>query len=94
MKQTIDGKLYDTEAATVVASDRRWSNHDVEREGCNTFLYKIQKGRFFVLYEAPWLRDSDRIEPLDAKTAIILFERLPKQEKTWEEVFGKGPKEA
>lgn len=91
MRQTIDGKLYDTETATRVAGNQRCSEHDLWRKGCNTFLYKTQEDNFFVLYEIPWLRKKDRIEPLGVKTAIILYERLPKQEKTWKEVFGKGP---
>ena len=38
LKQVVDGKVYDTETAQVVASDEYWDGHNFERRGTNTHL--------------------------------------------------------
>lgn len=69
MQQIIDGVRYDTEKATLVASDRYWDGHNLERRGRNTYLYKSPKGRWFALHTTQWQGERDYIEPLDEDAA-------------------------
>jgi len=43
VRQIVDGKVYDTEKAELVAHDRYWDGHNWDRRGRNTYLYKTKK---------------------------------------------------
>ena len=48
MKQIIEGKLYNTETATLIASNRYWDGSNFDRGGTNTYLYKSKKGNLSI----------------------------------------------
>ncbi|MEP0806736.1 MAG: hypothetical protein HRF47_14740 [Chloroflexota bacterium] len=94
MKQVIDGKLYDTEKAEVVASDRFWDGSNWERHGRNTYLYKTKRGNFFAYHTTQWQGERNYIEALTIEQAKELYERLPEQDMDFEAAFGVPPEEA
>lgn len=94
MKQVIDGKVYDTETATIIASDRYWDGSNWERHGRNTYLYKTQKGNFFAYHTTQWQGEMNSIEALTVDEAKTLYERLPEADVDYEEAFGEKPEEA
>jgi len=94
MKQIIDGKLYDTEKANLVASDRYWDGSNFERNGRNTYLYKTVKGNFFAYHTTLWQGERNTIEPLTVEQAKDLYEDLPEQKMEYAEAFGEEPEEA
>ncbi len=94
MKQVVDGKLYDTEKADLVASDRYWDGSNFERSGRNTYLYKTAKGNFFLHHTTQWQGERESIEPVSIEEAKEYFERLPEHELEYEAAFGEQPEEA
>jgi hypothetical protein len=94
MKRIINGKLYNTETAIEVASDRYWDGHNWERGGRNTYLFKTRKGNFFRHDVTCWQGERDSIEPLSEGEAKELYEELPEHSLDWEDAFGEVPEEA
>ena len=94
MRDVIDGKLYNTETATLLASDRYWDGHNWDRHGRNQYLYRTKKGNYFLHTTSMWEGSFDNILPLNKEEAKAAFERLPEQEMTWEDAFGEIPEEA
>ena len=80
LKQVVDGKVYDTETAQVVASDEYWEGHNFERRGTNTHLYKTKKGAYFLGHSTQWQGDKDSIEVLSEEEAKEKYEHLPEHE--------------
>ncbi len=94
MKQIIEGVRYDTDKATLVASDDYWDGSNRSRHGRNTYLYKSPRGRWFVLHVTQWQGERDRIEAVDEDRALELYEELPENEVEFEDAFGRAPEEA
>jgi len=94
MKQIINGKVYNTETATVIASDYYWDGSNWDRRGRNTFLYKTPKGAFFAHYTTRWQGERDTIEALTPGEAKSMYEGLPEHEADYAEAFGVEPEEA
>jgi len=94
VKAVIDGRLYDTDKAKLVASDRYWDGSNWERHGRNTMLYKTVKGAFFLHRTTQWQGERESIEPLAADDAKEYYERLPEYEIEYAEAFGEEPEEA
>ena len=94
MKQIIDRKVYDTETATLIASNRFWDGSNFERSGRNTYLYKTTKGSFFSYHTTQWQGERDSIEALTVDEAKSLYEDLPEHEADYESAFGEKPEEA
>lgn len=94
MKKVIGGKLYNTETAMEVASDRYWDGRNWERQGRNTYLFKTHKGNFFRYDTTCWQGERDSIEPLAEIEAMALYEELPEHSMEYEETFGIVPEEA
>jgi len=94
MQAIIDRKWYDTESATLVASDRYWDGSNHDRGGRNTYLYRTPRGSFFQLHTTRWQGERDRIEPLTGEQAMDAYESLPERELSWEEAFVEEPDEA
>lgn len=94
MKQVIGGKVYDTEKAKLVASDRYWDGSNYERHGRNTYLYKTARGNFFLHHTTQWQGERDSIEPVDIGEAKSYYEQLPEQELEYSDAFGVEPEEA
>lgn len=88
MKQTIRGKLYDTEKATCIADDRYWDGHNFERSGRNTYLYLTPNGNYFEYSTTQWQGERDTIEPVGKAEAKALWEELPEHNGiSYEEAF-------
>ena len=94
MKQIINGKRYNTEKATLVASDRYWDGSNWDRHGRNTSLYKTRNGRFFLHHETRWQGERDYLEAIGKGEAKAYYEELPEHEMEYEEAFGEEPEEA
>lgn len=94
MKQVIDGKVYDTETADLVASDNYWDGSNWDRHGRNTYLYKTKRGNFFAYHKTRWQGERNYIEALSIAEAKRLYERLPETGMTYEEAFGEKPEDA
>lgn len=94
MRQIVDGRLYDTEKAQLVAHDRYWDGRNWDRHGRNTYLFKTAKGRFFLHHTTRWQGERDRIEPITKEYAKAMYEELPEHELEYEEAFGEAPEEA
>lgn len=94
MRQIIDGKRYDTDKAQEVASDRYWDGNNWERQGRNTYLFKTEKGNFFLHRTTLWQGEMDSIEAITKEEAKGWYEMLPEHEMEYEEAFGEPPEEA
>ena len=87
MKKIIDKKVYDTERAKQIASDRYWDGSNYHRNGRNTYLYKTEKNNFFAFYETNWQGERDNIVPKTQEEAIRLYEILEEKEVDFTEAF-------
>ena len=87
MREVINGVRYDTEKAVIIADDCYWDGHNYERNGRNTFLYRTQNGRYFVVRQTLWQGERDQLEPLTLEEAIALYEQLPEKSMEFEEAF-------
>lgn len=76
VKRIVDGKLYDTETAVLIASDEYWDGHNHERRGRNTHLYRTLKGNFFLVVSTLWQGEITRLECLTTERAKGVFESL------------------
>ena len=94
MSQIVGGKKYNTEKATLVASNEYWDGRNWERRGRNKHLYKTPKGAFFVLYSSLNAGERNYIEPVGEDEAKWLYEILPEHGISYEEAFGEDPEEA
>lgn len=94
MKEIINGKMYDTETAKEVASDKYWDGHNYSRKGRNKTLYKTAKENFFLHHETHWQGEVDHLEPISRTQAMEEFEMLRVKNMEYEEVFGAQPEEA
>ncbi|MDD5511730.1 MAG: hypothetical protein PHI12_13105 [Dehalococcoidales bacterium] len=90
----IDGKKYDSDNATLIASDRYFDGSNWERRGRNTFLMKTGKGAFFIIRYTQWQGERTHIEVVSKEYAMELYEQLPEQEVSYFDAFGVEPAEA
>ena len=74
MNRIVNRKRYDTETATLVASDAYWDGHNFERSGRNQWLYRTPRGAFFVVTRTQWQGEQDSLEPVTAEDAIERYE--------------------
>ena len=87
MQAVINRKRYNTDTATLLASDRYWDGSNWERRGRNTYLYRAPGGSYFVHRTTQWQGERDNIEVLDQTAAADLYETLPEQELSFEDAF-------
>jgi len=92
-RKIIDGKVYDTETATLVADNEYWDGSNFERQGRNTHLYLSPRGRFFLVYSSCWQGEMVHLELLSLSEAKEKYEYLSKQSLTYAEAFGEEPEE-
>jgi len=74
MSWVVDGKRYDTDKATQIASDYYWDGNNWERHGRNTFLYRTPRGRYFVVTLTMWQGEQDGLRPVTEQEARDLYE--------------------
>jgi hypothetical protein len=77
VKEIVDGRLYSTDSAELLAFDLR----------NDKFLYRTKKGDFFLHYSTLWQDEQEYIEPIDEIEAKIWYEKFPEHEIKFEEVF-------
>jgi len=94
MKQILNGKLYDTDKAQQVASNRYWDGSNWERHGRNTFLYRTAKGNFFLHHTTQWQGEREHIDAISEEEAKDYYEQLTEHELDYAEAFGEEPEEA
>lgn len=94
MKQVIEGKLYNTETATEIATDKYWDGSNWDRHGRTTTLYKTKKGNYFTHFETRWQRERDSISAVEKEEAKEIYEALPEHKTEYIEAFGEEPEEA
>lgn len=94
MQQIIDGKLYDTETADLVASGLYWDGRKWQRHGGNTYLYKTKNGAFFLHRTTIWRGEGASIEVVSVDKAREWYERLPESKMSYSEAFDTAPGEA
>ena len=87
MKSIIGRKVYDTDTAEIVASNRYWDGHNWERSGRNTYLYRTPNGAYFTHHTTLWQGERDSIQAMSQEEAIDLYERLPEHEMDFELAF-------
>jgi len=94
MKQILNGKLYDTDKAQLVASNRFWDGSNWERHGRNTFLYRTAKGNFFLHHTTQWQGEREHIDAISEEEAKDYYEQLTEHKLDYAEAFGEEPEEA
>jgi len=94
MQQIIDGKLYDTETADLVASGPYPESHNWQRGDRSAFLYKTKNGAFFLYRISMWLGEGVSIEVVSVDKAKEWYERLPESKMGYKDVFGAVVKDA
>ncbi len=88
MTQVIGRKRYNTETATLLASDAYWDGHNFERGGRNSFLFRTPKDRYFLQIRTCWQGEHDHLRPVSQEEAIELWEGpLREHEVEFEEAF-------
>lgn len=87
MQQIINRLKYDTQKATLIASDRYWDGNNWERHGRNSFLYRTPNGRYFLYHKTQWQGERDYIEPVSLGEAMDHWENLQEKEADWETAF-------
>ncbi len=80
MAAVIDGRVYDTDAATLIAHDGYWQGQNLERPGRTTYLFRMPDGTYFLEQRTAWHIEEDHIEPLTSLEALQLYEELPVRE--------------
>jgi len=94
MQQIIEGIRYDTDKATLIAHDRTWDGHNMDRNGRNLYLYRTPKGCYFLHIVTRWQGETDHITPQSLEDALDQYERLSAHELYYEEAFpGLHPEE-
>lgn len=90
MQQIIEGKRYNTEAATLLAGNDWWDGHNFERGGTQAFLYRTPKGRYFFQHLTQWEGQRDGLAPCTVDEAAAFWETADANgttRATWEEAF-------
>jgi hypothetical protein len=94
MQQIIDGTLYDTKTADLVASGPYPKSHGWARGDRVAFLYKTKDGAFFLYRISMWVGESNSIEVMSVDKAMGWYRRLLKSKMSYSEAFDTAPGEA
>ncbi len=91
MTAYIGGKRFSTDTAKLVAHDAYWDGQSEERNGKNQFLFRTEKGEFFVQHRIAstdcFEPQRDWIEPISQMDAVLLYAELPEKPVTFDEAF-------
>ena len=88
IKKIVNRLCYDSQKATVLASDCFWDGHNWERNCRNRWLMKSEGGRYFIVTATMWQGEGDHIEPIEEEqVAISIYEDLPEHEVEFEQAF-------
>jgi hypothetical protein len=70
---TVNGKPYNVDKATLIASNLYWNGNSFEQNGRNTFLYKTFDGRFFIITLTQLADEENELIPVSVDEAIVLY---------------------
>jgi hypothetical protein len=87
MAIVVEGRIYNTLQATLLAEDASWEGHDLEHPGHRTYLFRSPRGDYFAEHRSAWHVEYDWLEPLSWLDAIRLYEELPVRKVDFEEAF-------
>ena len=93
MKNVIEGKIYNTETATLIASDHYWDGSNFDRNGRNTYLYRTPRGAYFLYHTTRWSGENDTIQPIEIDEAISTYGELREKDLSYEDAFDAVPEE-
>ena len=83
-----DGKRYDTNKATLIADDLYWDGNNFERRGRNQFLYRTEKGAYFMTTTTQWQGERDSLEVFSEAEAREAYETyLPEHYVEYADAF-------
>jgi hypothetical protein len=85
MKQAINGLIYDTEKAIVLA--RTDDDMSYECYFNRTMLYRTEKGNYFKSTEPAFFNESRKITPLEVHQAVKEYNKLSVQLVDFEQAF-------
>jgi len=94
VNRTIDGKLYNSATADMVAHGFFRDGSEQDPLGRIQILYKTKRGDFFIFYESRWEDEIDCIEAVSEDDAHAFYESLILQAMNYDEAFGFKPEEA
>ena len=77
MDVVVDGRIYATREATLLADDAGPDGGMWERAGRNTFLFRVRPNVYFAEHRTAWSVDSDYVEVLAPVQARKLYDELP-----------------
>jgi hypothetical protein len=77
MAVVVDGRLFTTRAAVLLADDAGPDGAMWDRAGRNTFLFRDPSGIYFAEHRTAWGGESDYVEALSVERALELYEQLP-----------------
>ena len=94
MKSVINGRVYNTETATKIATNIYWDGNNWDRHGRSTCLYKTSKGNYFIHFQTRWQGERNRIRPVTKEEAMEIWDELPEKEVEYVVAFDVEPEEA
>lgn len=83
----IDGRLYSTDHATLLADDATWEGHALEHPGRCTYLFRTPRGDHFAVHRTAWRSERDWLESLSRGDALCLYAELPVHRLKFEDAF-------
>ena len=69
-----EGKVYNTEKATLLTGNDRWDGNNYERHGRQTYLYRTANGAYFMAHLTQWIGESNHLEPITEDEALKFWE--------------------
>ena len=89
MEKEINGTIYNTEQATLIAHDHYFDGHNWDRNGVNQYLYRTDSNEFFIHRISLWAGEPhDDIFPIDRDGAIGKYHtELSEHEVSVDEAF-------
>ena len=92
MTAFIGGKRYSTDKSTLLAHDAYWDGKSEDRDGKNEFLFRTEKGDYFVQHRVNTASCFDAahdwVEPVTETDAVMLYWELPERPVEFERAFG------
>jgi hypothetical protein len=81
MREIIDGVLYNTDDANLIAYDHKYDR----------YLYKSQQGVFFLHHTTLFEEERERIEPIPDWQARQWYDKMDDHEMEWHDAFNEEP---
>lgn len=87
IKKEIENKVFCTEKAVIIAHDFFWDGKSFERDGLNHYLYRSAGNEYFMVRLTIYPNEKNDLIPLKQKTAIDIYNLLPKKQIPFRESF-------